>query len=141
MERGSDKHSPRIDDQLKHETDSIVRGAPAEARTDEAREQEGPGEDEPTPDARLSGSRGQGPPAGLSADDAEARSDLARHLQGSVFPAEREELMRSAAEMNAPQRILGWLRDLPPGEVYENVHAVWRALGGEPEQGDHRPAR
>src|SRR5438270_13264847 len=41
MERSSDKHAPRVDDELKHELRSIVQGSPVEARADEAPEQEG----------------------------------------------------------------------------------------------------
>ena len=33
MERGSDKHSPMVDDALKHDTASLLGGAPAEARS------------------------------------------------------------------------------------------------------------
>ena len=43
MERGSDKHSPRLDDELDHETRSLQQGAPVESRVEEHREQEGPG--------------------------------------------------------------------------------------------------
>ena len=55
LERGSDKHSPMVDEALKHDTASLWHGGPAEARSEEFREQEGPAEGEPTPDARLRG--------------------------------------------------------------------------------------
>jgi hypothetical protein len=48
VERGSDKHSPRADEELQKETKS-VQGSPIEARAEEFREQEGPGEGEPVP--------------------------------------------------------------------------------------------
>lgn len=35
MERKSEKHNPRLDDEMKHETESLVRGAPVEARAEE----------------------------------------------------------------------------------------------------------
>lgn len=50
MERGSDKHTPRLDDELDNETKSMTQGAPIEARADEARMKEPPGDDEPTPE-------------------------------------------------------------------------------------------
>ena len=54
MERKSEKHNPRLDDEMKHETESLVRGAPVEARAEEFREQEGPADDEPTPQSTVS---------------------------------------------------------------------------------------
>jgi hypothetical protein len=49
MERGSDKHTPRLDDELDHETRSMTQGSPIEARSREDRMKEPPGDDEPTP--------------------------------------------------------------------------------------------
>src|SRR5947209_6743758 len=69
MERNSDKHSPRVDEQLKHDVQSIVRGSPVEARAEEAREQEGPADGEPTPDALLTGGRASATPDVLSHDE------------------------------------------------------------------------
>ena len=57
VERGSDRHGPRLDEELQRETRSLEQGAPVEARVEEAREQEGPADGEPTPDARLAGGR------------------------------------------------------------------------------------
>jgi Protein of unknown function (DUF2795) len=37
MERASDKHGPRLDEELQHETRSLERGAPLAARVEEAR--------------------------------------------------------------------------------------------------------
>jgi hypothetical protein len=68
LERGSDKHSPRIDEELDHETRSLQQGAPIESRVEEFREQEGPGEDQPTPEPHLTEAT-----ASLDLDDAEAR--------------------------------------------------------------------
>ena len=73
MERGSDKHGPRVDEELDHETRSLRQGAPVESRVEEHREQEGPGE------------------------------------------------------------VLERLQALPAGRAYENVQAVWAALGGTVE--------
>ena len=50
MERGSDKHSPRVDDEMANETSSITKGPPIEARADEARMKEPAADDEPTPE-------------------------------------------------------------------------------------------
>jgi hypothetical protein len=131
VERGSDKHSSMLDEALKHDTASIVQGG-REARSDEFREQEGPGEGEPTPDARIRGG-GEIPGAGLSLDDLEARSELARYLEHRQFPAHPEELAAHAQQRHAPDAVIDLLRQAPD-RLYENVAEVWEALGGRNEK-------
>ena len=129
MERGSDKHSPRVDEELDHETRSLQQGAPVESRVEEFREQEGPGEDQPTPESRLS----EGRTGSLDLDDAEARSDIARYLDPSTFPADRDGLVASAEANNAPDAVLERLQALPDGRTYQGMPDVWAALGGTVE--------
>ena len=131
MERGSDKHSPRVDEQLDHDTRSLQQGAPVESRVEEHREQEGPGEDQPTPDARLTGGRATA--GSLDLDDAEARADIARFLTPSAFPADREALLADAEGNHAPATVVERLQALPAGRAYENVQDIWGALGGTVE--------
>jgi hypothetical protein len=131
LERGSDKHSPRLDEELDHETRSLQQGSPVESRVEEFREQEGPGDGQPTPDARLTGGRATA--ASLDLDDAEARADIARFLTPSAFPADRETLLADAEDHHAPEAVLERLRALPEGRAYENVQDVWGALGGTVE--------
>jgi hypothetical protein len=131
LERGSDKHSPRVDDELDHETRSLQHGSPVESRVEEHREQEGPGDGQPTPDARLSGGRASA--ASLDLDDAETRADIARFLTPSAFPADREALLADAAGNHATTEVLERLQVLPAGRAYENVQDVWSALGGAVE--------
>jgi len=134
MERGSDKHSARIDENLERDTRSLVQGAPGESRADEGRLQEGPADEEPTTDALLTGDLhpGESNDALLDHDEAEARSRLAAHLRPSIWPADREELLRCATELNAPADILAQLRRLPDG-TFTHTEAVWEALGGRVE--------
>ena len=131
MERGSDKHSPRVDEQLDHDTRSLTQGAPVESRVDEYREQEGPGEDQPTPDARLTGGRATA--GSLDLDDAETWADIARFLTPGVFPGDREALLADAEANHAPEEVLERLGALPAGRAYENVQDVWSTLGGTVE--------
>jgi hypothetical protein len=131
LERGSDKHSPRVDEELEHETRSLEQGAPVESRVEEHREQEGPGEDQPTPGGRLTGGRATA--ASLDLDDAETRADIARFLTPSAFPADREALLADARGNQAPAEVLERLQALPGGRAYENVQDVWGALGGTVE--------
>jgi len=136
VERGSDKHSPMVDEALKHDTASLWHGGPAEARSEEFREQEGPAEGEPTPDARLRGG-GEIPGFGLSLDDLNGRAELARYLEHRKFPARPDELAARARERHAPDAIVEQLRSAPD-RVYETVSEVWAALGGRVEPRRHR---
>lgn len=134
MPRGSDKHSPRIDENLAHDTRSLTHGAPVEARADEARAQEGAADDEPTTDALLNGElhpeqRGDDV---LDHEEIEARSLLATYLRPSIWPADRDTLLACATETNAPADVLDRLSQLPDGE-YSHTEAVWEALGGRVE--------
>ncbi len=134
MERGSDKHSPRIDDGLEHDTRPLTQGSPSEARADEGRHQEGAADDEPTTDALLSGDLHpeQTSENGLDHDQAEARSRLAAHLRPSIWPADREAILGCAEELNAPPDLIERLRTLPDG-TFSHTEAVWEALGGRVE--------
>ena len=42
MERGSDKHNPRIDEELETEVQALVKGEPTDSRVEEFRQTEGP---------------------------------------------------------------------------------------------------
>jgi Protein of unknown function (DUF2795) len=123
MERSSDEHGARIDEDLDRMTQSVTRGGPVESRAEEEREQEGPADEEPVPDAVIHGPRG----------DVELRSEIARHLEPSAFPASREDVIRSAHREHAPAEVLRWLERLPDGR-YPNFESVWEALGGQRER-------
>jgi hypothetical protein len=131
VERGSDKHGARIDEQLDHDTRSLQQGAPVESRVEEHREQEGPGDGQPTPDPRLAGGRATA--ASLDLDDAGARADIARFLTPSAFPADREALLADAEGNQAPEVVRERLQALPGGRTFQNVQEVWAALGGTVE--------
>ena len=132
MERSSDKHARRVDDELKQELRSLLKGSPVESRANEAREQEGPADGEPTPDALISGQRPSPSPDTLSHDEVEARAELARHLQPSAFPADRAALIESARVSRAPDELIDSLGGLPEG-TFDHLEAVWEALGGRVE--------
>jgi hypothetical protein len=134
IDRGSDKSGPRIDEERARDTESMERGAPVPSRAEEFREVEGAGDDEPAPDARLSGNRGMVPEEQLGPDELEARSEIARHLDPSVFPADREALLQTAVDNNAPASVMDRLADLPEDVTFENVQMVWESLGGSVEE-------
>jgi hypothetical protein len=120
-----------VDDALKHETESLLRGEPTEARSEEFREQEGPADGEPTPDARIRGGADL-PGTGLSLDDLNGRTELARYLEHRKFPARPDELAAHARERHAPDSVVAQLEQAPD-RMYETVSEVWTALGGRVE--------
>lgn len=128
MERGSDKHSPRLDEALKGETRGLSTGT-GQTHAEEWREAEPSGEDEPevslSPEAPLYG----GVPDGMTGEDVAGRAELARFLDRSVFPAVRQVLIDDAEGNNAPDAILDQLRELAGGRVYANVGEIWTSLG------------
>lgn len=127
----SDKHAPRVDEQLEHETHHLVTGSPTENR-DEARRQQAPADGEPEIDAGERPELDDAPGIGMAERETQERSQLATHL-GRVFPANRDRLVAAAEESMAPPEVLQRLRTLPAGESFENVEAVWEALGGHGE--------
>jgi Protein of unknown function (DUF2795) len=134
MQRDSNRHNPRLDDELKRETESLVRGAPVESRAEEWREKEGSADGEREPSARTRA-------GGIGADEVAQRTNLSRHLRLSVFPAERQALLDEAESNNAPSEVLADLRRLPAGVIFGTVHEVWAALTGTVETVTGRPLR
>lgn len=118
MQRETDKHGSRLDEQMKHEVESLVHGASAEeSRAREDLTQEGVAEDEFRFD-----------PTTL-----EARAELARHLAAADWPASTIDLVEAARVDRAPQEVLDSLRTLPDETRFETVQEVWSALGGPTE--------
>jgi hypothetical protein len=111
----SDKHSPRMDDDLQKDTrggeDARERMRLEDSRPDVVQTQEGVMDDH----------------------DAERRSLLARSIEPSVFPARPAELEASAAGNFAGDGIIRALQALPD-RVYDNVQDVWATLGGPVEE-------
>ncbi|MCU1460961.1 MAG: hypothetical protein JWO37_1036 [Acidimicrobiales bacterium] len=131
MDNGN-KHGPRLDEQLHHEVESLTRGAPVEARAEPEREQQGAADDEPAPDALIHRHETSRDGA-LTHDEVELRSDLARHLRLSDFPARPARLLELLTERSAPESLIERLRQVPDWE-YETVEAVWEAMGGNRER-------
>src|SRR5215211_7303160 len=138
MERQSNLHSPRVDEEMQHEVESLTRGSPVEARIEESRLMEDAGDGEPVAQAivgELQDAEGGDEIAGgLSRGEVIGRSELAIHLRPSIFPAGRDAILECAEEEHAPGNLLGQLRALPHGS-YANVQEVWEALGGKREEG------
>ncbi|MBB2910971.1 hypothetical protein FHS43_002236 [Streptosporangium becharense] len=135
MERGSTKHGRRLDEEQKHETQGIVQGGD-DGRAEEWKEPEplgAPGEEDlastPRPPAHEPGS-----PEGMSPEDVDRRSNLARWISGvHAFPADRATLIARAEEQSAPDPVLSAVRSLPD-RTFENMEDVADALGFGGEQ-------
>lgn len=135
--RDSTKHGPVLDDVLKHETEPLRHGG--DSRAEEWRQSE---EDRDKAD-RLTApppadSHAGGTPPGMDPADVRGRSELARWLQPSAFPADRERLLRSTRDTRAPDWAVEAIRGLPADRRFENVQDVWQALGGGTEDVTHR---
>ena len=116
MERGSDKHSPLVDEQLKREASQPLG-------------EEAPVEEEPALVVGADSVHVPGTPMGLGPEDVEGRSELAGYLGKGVWPASGPELLQMATEHGAPDRVVSRLSELGDA-TYENVGQVWSALGG-----------
>ncbi len=134
MERGSDKHSARMDDALQAEVDGLIRSG-HDNRAD-WNSPEPSGEDQPDVDRVPDGTLAGGVPEGMTEDDVQARSELATYL-GRLWPATREELVRVATDNEAPDAVVARLHTLPLGQQFANLQEVWATLSGGHVEG-HR---
>ncbi|HEV7887852.1 MAG TPA: DUF2795 domain-containing protein [Acidimicrobiales bacterium] len=119
MQRESDKHSPRVDDALAHDSASLTHGLSSEeSRSQEFRVQEEETEDDVRWDlANL-----------------DARAELARHVTAAQWPAAGSDLVQVASADHAPEEVVTSLRQLPAESRFDNVQEVWSALGGVTER-------
>ncbi|MFI0486978.1 DUF2795 domain-containing protein [Actinomadura sp. 9N215] len=123
----SDKHGPKLDEEIGRETHGMVSGGhPTHA--EEFKETEPFTDEYPADPTAPSAGEREGSPPGMSARDVEDRSALARMLSGVRYPARPNELVRHAAEGGAPDAAVEELRTLPRRE-YENVADVAEELG------------
>jgi hypothetical protein len=124
----STKHSPRIDEELDHELEGMVRSGRA-TRAEEWREVEPSAEGEPDVDADPAGTLVGGTPVGMDADAVVARAEIARWLDRADFPSSGAELVEAARGHQAPDAVVAELGRLPEGDTFERVGDVVRALG------------
>ncbi len=118
MERASDKVNSRVDDELKHATDGLVRSG-HDTHAEEWKSPEPSGEDQP--EASLeAGAR----------TDVDARAELASYLNPSTYPATGSALVATEKANHAPDAILERLTSLPAGDRFDNLQQVWERLGG-----------
>ena len=133
MERGSNKHSARMDDALDAEVRGLIT-AGHDTHAEEWKSAEPSGEDQPEVDLSADGDLHGAVPDGMTEGDVEERSRLAAYLGKEVWPATGEQLVAVARNREAPDAVLARLGQLPPGRVFENLQDAWHALGGGVEE-------
>ncbi|MGY1752931.1 DUF2795 domain-containing protein [Blastococcus sp. SYSU D01042] len=130
----STKHSPRVDEELEHEVQGMLKAERA-TRSEEWREVEPVAEGEPDLTADPTGTLVGGTPVGMDADAVVARAELARWLDRADFPSTGPDLVEAALDHRAPDAVVAELERLPDGETYERIGDVVRALGYPTETG------
>ena len=134
MERGSSKHSARVDEEMEHEVQGMMT-AERPTRAEEWKEAEPAGEDQADPGRRDEpADRQPGTPPGMTPQDVELRSEVAAALPRSLFPADESVLLAHLVDDNAPDRLRQLIRQLPTGTLYQNVGEVAEALGLHQEE-------
>ena len=128
MERGSDKHSPRVDEEMSQEVRGILQGT-AGARAEEWKMAEPSGEDQPSVSVVPGDDAGRGEVNGVGSPQGEAFSRFGTYIGLSALPGDREALEKSARDLLAPDDILAALQQLPADKTYRNVAEVWRDTG------------
>src|SRR3954454_23648065 len=103
VDRGSDKHSPLVDDQLKHETEGLVRAGRG-THAEEWKDAEPSGEDQPDSDLAPKGTLHGGTPSGMDADDLEGRAEIATFLGKHGYPMVCEQIIDLVINRKAPDR-------------------------------------
>ena len=124
----STKHNPRLDEELQHEIQGMLKGEHA-TRSEEWREVEPIAEGDPDITADPSGTLVGGVPVGMTEDAVVARAELARWLDRADFPSDGPALVEAALDHRAPDAVVDELRRLPKDQTYERIGDVGRAPG------------
>ncbi|MDX2938912.1 DUF2795 domain-containing protein [Streptomyces ipomoeae] len=120
MQRGSDRLSVHRDDEMKHELQGLLRSG-HNTRVEEWHDPEPPAEDDPEVASGPVRSRG------ASARVEALRSELARFLTRSSFPAGPTALVRVLRERHAPDTLVETVERLPRKARYDSVHHLAEA--------------
>ncbi|GAA2101174.1 hypothetical protein GCM10009801_74210 [Streptomyces albiaxialis] len=131
-QHGRDKMSPVRDDEIKKEMQGELKADRA-LRVEEEHELQPAGDDQPE--------AGRAPEAPLATSESVAlRSDLARHLERGIYPADRSAVLACLRRNHAPDRLLDVAARLPAGDTFTNVQDLADALGLETEESGGRTA-
>ena len=124
----STKHSARLDDELQHEVEGMVRSGRS-THAEEWNDPEPVAEGDPDVDVSPADTLVGGTPVGMDADAVVARAELARWLDRADYPNTGPGLAEAARDHRAPDGVVAELERLPDGQTYERIGDVVRALG------------
>ncbi|SEG93152.1 Protein of unknown function [Thermomonospora echinospora] len=130
MPRDSAKRSPRVDDELKHETEGMIRGG-GPTHVEEWRQPEPTGE--PPASAQMPPER-QGGGVDMTAREVEWRSQIAQVLAPLDYPADRGKILAFLERNHAPGNVVTAMTGLPKDRKFHNVGEIARAIGIHTEQ-------
>ena len=122
-EQVSAKHGPVEDEHIKRQDLTDLQDHGAEW-PDPEESDEWPVDGIWAPEARFAGT-----PDGPDFQAIELRSELARHLDRTTFPATREQLLRMLVPRQAEQPALDLVSALTPGTTVASVSELIRAVG------------
>lgn len=126
-DQGSNKTGPARDDELKKEMQGDLKASRA-VRVEEAYEPEPSAGDQPLAEFEAGALAGAAP-TGMTPQDVIVRSELARHLERSLYPARRDALLDALQRHQAPDGLTDLVGRLPATEEYPNLQGVVVALG------------
>jgi hypothetical protein len=122
-EQISGTHGPAEDDAIKRQDRGELR----------AYAEEWPGPESPDDDGSgatwAEAGRFAQTPAGGEWEAVKLRSDLARHLDRTSFPASRGQLLGTLTARQAEQRLLDMVSSLPSGTRFASLAELVRAMG------------
>ncbi|MEV4174917.1 MULTISPECIES: DUF2795 domain-containing protein [unclassified Nonomuraea] len=127
MERGSDKHGPRLDDEQKHETEGMMRGG-GSTHAEEWKEPEAMPAAGEEPRQSYPPGHAPGVPEGMTQRDVDVRSDLAKWLSDTHWPADKRQLLERAHRHGAPDPVIDMVEALPD-RSFVNMADIAKALG------------
>jgi hypothetical protein len=108
----SDKHGPRLDEEMKHETEGLVRGG-GPTHAEEFKDPEPVGTDTGRDPTSPGTARPGAAPAVMTPRDIEDRSAMAQVLSGVDYPATPRTLATHALRVGAPEVAVTALEQLP----------------------------
>lgn len=124
----TDRYGPALDDELSREIEGMIRGT----GSTHAEEWKDP---EPAGEVPFRGVE-PGSPPGMTQEDVDARSEVAKALAPVRFPASTDEILRRFDQAGVPRAVSDAAEALPPDATYDGVSDVVHALGIPTE--DHR---
>jgi hypothetical protein len=122
-EQISGTHGPAEDDAIKRQDRSELRAYAEEWPGPESPDDDGPGA------TWAEAGRFAETPGGGDWEAITLRSDLARHLNRTSFPASRGQLLETLTARQAEQRLLDMVSSLPAGASFASLGELVRAMG------------